>query len=423
MDAATRRSARSWGAVAAAASLTFTLALGAAPAAVAAPSDYPTWQDVQNAKKSEAAKQAEVATITKLVQSLQKQADAAQRDAQTKAELYSIAQLVLDAATRAATQLAAARNDAKKQASASARRAGVIVAQLARTGGGDVTLGLVTASGHDTDQLLQRLGSMNRLSAVSQEILEKAQFDKNTAAALAKQATVAKNKRTALAADAQQAADAARSAADAADAKVASIQAKQTVMFSQLASLKGTTAAVEQGYQTRLAVEAAEAAAKVPTDSGSGGGTSGGSGGGSAGVDPDPGPPSPGAVGTAIAYAERQLGKPYRLGGAGPTYWDCSGLTMMWYRAAGVYIGPHGSTSQYNYMRSIGRLVPRSSGILAGDLLFYADGGSAGASVKYHVAMAINGSQMIEAPRLGVPVRIVGIRALDLVPYVGRPTG
>jgi hypothetical protein len=30
---------------------------------------------------------------------------------------------------------------------------------------------------------------------------------------------------------------------------------------------------------------------------------------------------------------------------------------------------------------------------------------------------------MIEAPRPGVPVRIVGIRTLDLVPYVGRPTG
>jgi cell wall-associated NlpC family hydrolase len=140
-------------------------------------------------------------------------------------------------------------------------------------------------------------------------------------------------------------------------------------------------------------------------------------------VDPDPGPPSPGAVGTAIAYAERQLGKPYALGGAGPTYWDCSGLTMMSYRAAGVNIGPHGSTSQYNYMSSHGRLVARSSGIVAGDLLFYADGGNANAAVKYHVALAINGSQMIEAPRPGVPVRIVGIRTLDLVPYVGRPTG
>ncbi|GMA95377.1 hypothetical protein GCM10025881_22010 [Pseudolysinimonas kribbensis] len=344
MHAAARRSARSWGAAAAAASLSLALALSAAPAAVAAPSDYPTWQDVQNAKKNQTAKQAEIATITGLVQNLQKQADAAQRNAQTTAELYSIAQLNLDAASRKAARLTDQRNEAKSKAAASARRAGAIIAQLARTGGGDVTLGLVAASPRDTDQLLARLGSMNRLSAASQAILEKAQFDKNAAAALAKQATVAKNKRSALATDAQQAADTARKAADAADAQVASIQAKQQVMFSQLASLKGTTATLEAGYQTRLAVEAAEAAQKVPTG--------GGSGGGNAGVDPDPGPPSPGAVGTAIAYAERQLGKPYALGGAGPTYWDCSGLTMMSYRAAGVNIGPHGSTSQYNTMRS-----------------------------------------------------------------------
>ncbi len=41
------------------------------------------------------------------------------------------------------------------------------------------------------------------------------------------------------------------------------------------------------------------------------------------------------AVATAIAYAEQQLGKPYLWGGTGPDAFDCSGLVMMAYRAAG----------------------------------------------------------------------------------------
>ena len=43
-------------------------------------------------------------------------------------------------------------------------------------------------------------------------------------------------------------------------------------------------------------------------------------------------------VGNAVNYAEAQLGKPYLFGGTGPDAFDCSGLVMMAYRAAGVDI-------------------------------------------------------------------------------------
>jgi len=89
----------------------------------------------------------------------------------------------------------------------------------------------------------------------------------------------------------------------------------------------------------------------------------------------------------------------------------------MSYRSVGVYIGAHGVTSQYNTMKAEGRLVNLSQ-LQPGDLLFYAD-----SSGYYHVTMAVGGGKMIEAPRAGVPVRIVSIRYGDLVPYVGRPTG
>ncbi len=42
----------------------------------------------------------------------------------------------------------------------------------------------------------------------------------------------------------------------------------------------------------------------------------------------------------ALAYAKKQLGDPYRRRGTGPNGWDCSGLTMKAWQAAGVKL-PH----------------------------------------------------------------------------------
>jgi cell wall-associated NlpC family hydrolase len=94
----------------------------------------------------------------------------------------------------------------------------------------------------------------------------------------------------------------------------------------------------------------------------------------------------------------------------------------MSYASAGVYIGTHSVNNQYQTMKSQGRLVAINK-IRAGDLLFYSGGGSTANGSMYHVTMYIGGGLMIEAPRAGVPVRIVGVRWGDLVPYAGRPTG
>ena len=62
-------------------------------------------------------------------------------------------------------------------------------------------------------------------------------------------------------------------------------------------------------------------------------------------VQPGTAAPSPAAA-TAIAYARAQLGKPYVWGGTGPDGYDCSGLVMMAYQAAGVTI-PRTSQDQW----------------------------------------------------------------------------
>lgn len=427
----TRR--RPWGAAAAAilpAALVLALVSPTGAFAARTP-DYPSWQDVQNAKRSQAATEAEIDKLEGLLVALENQALELGKTAQLKAEEYAQARDDLAAATQKVARLQARADSAQERADESAARAARLIAQLARTGGGDLTLGLLLGSASQTDQLLSRLSTMNRVTESSADILTRAEFDQNLAESLGDDAKVAERIRTELAADAEDAYDAAEKASQEAEAQVADQRANADRMYAQLASLKNTTVELEREYQQGLLDQQEQeeddpptappttptsptpkptssphptTPPKPPT-----------------GVDPTPDPPVGSAVQQAIAYAKAQLGEPYAFGGAGPSSWDCSGLTMKSYGSAGVYIGSHGATSQYNTMKSQGRLVPIGA-IKAGDLLFYSSGGSTSAT-KYHVTIYLGGGKMIEAPRPGVTVRIVSVRSGDLVPYAGRPTG
>ncbi|MEP6482597.1 MAG: NlpC/P60 family protein [Rhodoglobus sp.] len=377
------------------------LALGMAAPANA--DDYPSWADVQAAQQNEAAKNAEIAKIEGLLTTLEADADALSKVAQQKGEEYNTAKVSLDASTSKAAKLQDQVKAAQQKADLSARRAGQLVAQIARTGGGSATLGILLS--HNAGDLLSSIGTMTKLTEQSSTIYRQAITDKNLTASLTDQAKVAEAKRQTLASAAQQALAAAKSAADAAQAKVAVQQAAADQMYSQLASLKGTTADIEAGYAagTAAAPTGGGAAPSTPPAPGSPSG-------------PPPAPDSS-AVSIALNFAYAQLGKMYEFAGSGPDTWDCSGLTQAAYSAAGIYIGQHSVTNQYYTLANQARLAPISQ-MVPGDLIFYADGDG-----FYHVTIYIGGGQMIEAPRDGIPVRIASVRYSDAVSYVGRPAG
>ncbi|NNG18526.1 peptidoglycan endopeptidase [Naumannella sp. ID2617S] len=102
-------------------------------------------------------------------------------------------------------------------------------------------------------------------------------------------------------------------------------------------------------------------------------------------ADPAPVANASGRGGAAIGFARAQLGKPYIYGGTGPSGYDCSGLTMAAYKAAGVSI-PRTSQAQY---AGAGSQIPISS-VQPGDLVFYGD--------LSHVAIYVGGGQVIHAP-------------------------
>lgn len=396
-------------------SASLLLALGVTSPAFA--DDYPSWDDVQNARANEATTAAEVDKIEGYLVSLESKAAELGRAAQAKGEAYNVARELLDAASSKSDRLQTQARDASAQARESTRRAGQLIAQFARAGGSDLGISLMLSD--DSDNLLENLGTMTKLTEQSTLIYERAQHDKNVAAALSDQATTAESARQALAASAQQALDAANRASNDMLAQVAAQQAAADQLYEQLATLKGTTAEVEREYLIGITDPPDPPTAPPtnptnptnPTDPG--GPTTPPT------TPPNPTPPSSSKVETAISYARAQLGDAYEYGGSGPDSWDCSGLTKAAYAAAGVYIGAHGSTSQYNYLAGQGRLVPVSQ-LQRGDLVFYSDDGGAS---TYHTALYIGGGQMIEAQYEGVPVKISNVRPWDLMPYVARPTG
>ncbi len=112
--------------------------------------------------------------------------------------------------------------------------------------------------------------------------------------------------------------------------------------------------------------------------------------------------PASGRAAAAVQYALAQVGKSYVYGAAGPSAFDCSGLTMMAWRQAGVSL-PHSSSAQYG-----GGTKVSTSALQPGDLVYYY-------SPISHVGIYIGNGQIVHAANPSTGVQVTGVNSMPLV--------
>lgn len=107
--------------------------------------------------------------------------------------------------------------------------------------------------------------------------------------------------------------------------------------------------------------------------------------------------PASGRAGEAVRFAYAQQGKQYEFGAAGPSTYDCSGLTMRAWGAAGVSMAHSARRQMAAFPRvSLSKLLP-------GDLVFYG-------SPPHHVAIYVGNGQVMHAPQTGQVVQLASVR-------------
>ncbi|MFZ9744676.1 MAG: NlpC/P60 family protein [Aquiluna sp.] len=367
--------------------------------------DYPSAAEVAAAKRSVTEKKKMITRIEGILNTLESEARELEAIALEKSEQYM-------RALKRADDMREKVRSLQDQAQTSANRAetarvqlGQLVAQMFRDrSANDITLELFFNPESAEDLLFEM--SMQEIVAQRTESIYQSALDQQAQAqALELELEEAKKQLEVVEAEAKKLFDEAQAAADAVINKVKATERERATMMSQLASLQNNAEDLERQRREGLEAERRQNAVRTAPTA------------------PElytVGPPNKELVEIAINFAREQLGERYVLGGAGPNVWDCSGITMKSYAAAGVYIGWHSATAQYNVMAAQKKLVPFQDA-QRGDLIWWSQE-EAFSGDKYHVAIYLGDGMMLEAPNPARTVRIVPVRFGELWPYAGRPT-
>ncbi|MGA1446833.1 MAG: peptidoglycan DD-metalloendopeptidase family protein [Pontimonas sp.] len=243
-----RTSRRFWPAIASLGAAVLVVSLGFPASSPAYADEYPTWEEVQEARKDVAAAEAKVKEIMALLERLEVEAAQAEEEAARLGEVYYEALYELDEATFQQAQLQSQADSAAAIAEESRLKAGQFVAELARVGGGDLTATLFI-SGENANQLLSRIGYAAKIAEQTDGIYARALSDQNAAQALSDQAEVARQIREELQLVAEAAYEEANAAAMRAYSAVEAQLDNSARLEAQLEVLIEKREATEADYQ------------------------------------------------------------------------------------------------------------------------------------------------------------------------------
>jgi peptidoglycan DL-endopeptidase CwlO len=248
----------------------------------------------------------------------------------------------------------------------------------------------------NTDDFLSQVSTVEKVSQNQNRVLQDYQEQQ------AELAELEHSSATDLASLAEQEKQLAELRADS-DAKLA----ESKKVLARLTAAEQAAIAAAEKKAAEEAKAQAEQAAKAAADSSNGSTAADGSGsvGGSSGTEAGTSVSGSSRGVTALAYARKQLGKPYSFGGVGPSAFDCSGLTLQAWKAAGVTL-PRTSEQQIG----VGKAVAKAD-LQPGDLVFFYDAGA-----PSHVGLYVGNGVILHAPR---PGKSVEYSKLAYMPFVG----
>ncbi|MEW5353623.1 NlpC/P60 family protein [Streptomyces sp. 16-176A] len=246
---------------------------------------------------------------------------------------------------------------------------GSMAAGQYRTGGIDPSLQLFLSA--DPDDYLDKATTLDRVSGQQADALRRIQDKQRELAQQRAEAT----------------------------AKLKDLSATRTELGSQKQAVQGKLAEAQKLLNSLTAQEKAalaaeqDRAARGTERPGLNGGTGGAGGSGDTGESGHTPAAGTGRAGAAFAAAQSKLGSPYQWSHAGPSTFDCSGLTSWAYAQANVSI-PRTSEAQ----ATIGTRISSQSQLQVGDLVFFFND-------IHHVGLYAGNGQVLHAPRSGTVVR------------------
>ncbi|MEE1786826.1 C40 family peptidase [Streptomyces sp. SP17BM10] len=404
--------------------LSLTAVLGLLPAAHAVPADpepYPSAEDVDRARAEAERRAASVGAIEAGLATARVELDRAGRGAEQAVEAYNGAQLALTRARAEETAAAQRAAAAEAERAAAVEDAARLAAETYRQGAGAELAALNALLGaRGPRELGDRATAIGVASGRTRQILDAA----SATAAAASRASDAARAATEAAGRAAAEVGAARGRAQerlaAQQGEVLAVGRRREQFLADLAAARHTTVELErQRHEVLEAIAAreAEAAARAAAEKAAAEQAAAEAAAAAAAQVTPAAPParpwSAEGAAAAVAFARSKIGLPYIWGGEGPAGYDCSGLTMMAWREGGRQLN-HFAADQYAQSTPVGYRDLRP-----GDLVFWTDTGRA--ADIHHVGLYIGDDQMIEAPRVGMPVKQASLWIMGTPDFYARP--